>query len=172
MKRLLGVLALLISVSAFGQVSPRLSNAQVQTRSAAAGLEKTVKPMVENAKGPTWVGYAVPTQARKRFVCCCTDNHAWQGKNGGCSGGCSLDGDRGSYFNSNNGSCVDDHPQTHVLVFLRAQSGKITQVRVFTPDCALDGKNLPVYWVSDVRETESVSLLLSLARKGDLSAVR
>jgi len=173
MKRLIVLALLSVTLSAFGQPTPRLANAQAQTMSAAAGLAKTIQPLVANAKGTTWIGYAVPTQSRSRYICCCADSmHDW-GRNGGCTGGCRLDSDGGSFFNSNNGSCVSDQPQTHILVFLRVQAGKITQVRPFTPDCALDAKNLPVYWLTEIRDAESVEFLASLIDgKNELAGFR
>jgi HEAT repeats len=173
MKRLSVLVLLSISLCAFGQPTARLANAQVQNLSASGGLAKTVEPLVANSKGPTWIGYAVATQSRKRMICCCSDSLRNWGKHGGCAGGCRLDNDSGaSFFNSSDGPCVSDQPQTHILVFLRAQAGKITQVRPFTPDCALDAKNLPVYWLTDVRDAESVAFLASLAgRKNDLATL-
>jgi hypothetical protein len=165
MKRIVFAISLVVSLFASGQPTPRLTGAQLQTSSASGGLSKTIRGLVSQSKALMWIGYAVPTESRRRFICCCGDNFRDYGKDRSCKGGCSLGSESGnSYFNSTGGSCVSDEPQTHVLVFLRVKDSKITQVRTFTPDCALDAKDVPVHWLTDVAETESVALLTSMAR--------
>jgi hypothetical protein len=171
MKRLLVLLSISMVLPAFGQPTPKISNAQVQTSSASAGLEKTVRSLIGRSTGTVWIGYAVPTQTSSRFVCCCGNFRGYDDR-GGCSGGCKLDDEHGSYYSSSNSgsddlTCASAASPTHIFVFLRTQGGKITRVRPFSQNCALDAKNVGVHWLTDVREQESIDLLVSLARKAD-----
>src|SRR4051812_10545863 len=163
MKRLLILISLAVALQAWAQPAPQISNAQTLTSSASAGLEQTVRSLIAQTKGPLWIGYAVPTQSRSRFICCCGNLHDFESR-GGCSGGCQLENEHGSFFNSNK-KCADSEPATHVFVFLRAQDGKITKVRPFTPNCPLDAKGVAVHWLTDVQEKQSVEFLAAMARR-------
>ena len=170
MKRLSVVLTLFVCLSTFAQDGPRVSNGKMESSSASAGLEKTIRGLVAKG-GAMWISYAVPTQTRSRHICC-FESHDQFMRDGECSGGCRLEGSRGtSYFNSRNSSCAKEEPASEVFIFMRAEGGKIVKVRPFTPDCALDAGNMTVHWLDDVKETESVALLASFARGSELASL-
>src|SRR3954471_23431706 len=107
MKRLCAVLTLFVCLVAGGQDGPRISNGKMETSSASAGLEKTVRGLVSKG-GAMWIAYAVSSETRSRHICC-YESHDQFREDGGCSGGCRLEGGRGtSYFNSRGGSCAKD----------------------------------------------------------------
>lgn len=166
MKRLFIVLSLLVVLPTFGQPTPRVSNGQVQTASASAGLEKTVRSLIGQSSDTVWIGYAVPTQSSSRFICCCGNFRDFRNR-GGCSGDCRLEDDHGSNFSSDDTPCASAAPATHIFIFLRTQAGKITRVRPFTENCALDARNVSVRWLTDVRDRDSIEFLLSLARSAN-----
>jgi hypothetical protein len=172
MKRLFVVLTLFVCLTARGQDGPRISNGKVETASASAGLEKTVRGLVSKG-GAMWIAYAVPTQTQVRHICC-FESFDKMKLNGECSGGCRLEGSRGtSFFSSRGGgSCAKEEPADDVFIFLRAEGGKIVKVRPFSVDCSLDAGNMTVHWLDDVKDAESVALLTSLARESDLASLR
>jgi hypothetical protein len=136
---------------------PKLVNAQLQTASAKDGLRAAFDVAMKQS-GRHWIGYAVPTLPRPRFMCC-FDFQNWKNSTGCCSG-CRLENEHNSVFNSDGGTCVDQHqPPTHVFVLFRAEEQKVTRIRTFTPDCGLDAGNLPVTWLTDVKSGESLQLL-------------
>ena len=51
-----------------------------------------------------------------------------------------------------------------IRVLLRAESGGVRKVRVFSADCAIDAGGMPVIWISNVSVEASVAWLESLAR--------
>lgn len=163
MKPLVLLFTLLISTVAVAASEPHFVNAKLQRSTAAAGLEKSVRGLLSQSSAPKWIGYSVATQATSRFVCC-FDSHERFTKMNGCCGMCRLEGGRGSSFNSTGGTCVGSEPPDDVLIMLRAEGGKITRVRPFTPDCALDAGNLPVHWLTDVRDSDSVAMLSSFIK--------
>jgi hypothetical protein len=95
---------------------------------------------------------------KSRFICCFDSWERWK-ETSGCCSGCKLEGDNSNFFNSDGGTCVNAEPQKAVLVLFRADSGEVTKIRSFTPDCGLDAGNLPVIWLQNVKSSESLALL-------------
>src|SRR3954449_12136558 len=128
MKRLCAVLTLFVCLVAWGQDGPRISNGKMETSSASAGLEKTVRGLLSKG-GAMWIAYAVSTQSQVRHICC-FDNLDKMKQNGECSGGGRLEGRRGtSFFSSHGRGCREEEPSEDVFIFLRAEGGKIVKVR-------------------------------------------
>jgi len=129
---------------------PRVTNASLQTRSAAAGLEKEFRALVDGAATPAWIGYAVPIVAGEHRMCC------WSHEP--CT--CTLEGSRGDSQTFSTSPVKLEGPR-NMLVLFRAEQKKVGKIRTFTEDCPLDAGGLPFYWLSDVRPAESVKLLAS-----------
>ena len=53
-------------------------------------------------------------------------------------------------------------PPSEFLIFARLESGQVTRVRTFTPDCALDAGGTSVVWLTDVKPEESLAWLASV----------
>ena len=66
---ILCVTAALLASAAFAQ-QPRIANAQMQSRSAASGLEPAVQSIVNSQSAPAWIGYAVPIVKGEHQMCC------------------------------------------------------------------------------------------------------
>jgi HEAT repeats len=160
------LIALILAVSAFAQVKlegdpnpqPKLVNAKLETVSAASGLKPAFDAAVRRS-GPHWIGYSVASVPKSHFICCFDSWDRWK-ETSGCCSGCKLEREGGnSFINSNGGTCVNQEPQKAVLVLFRADSGTVSRIRSFTPDCGLDAGNLPVIWLQDVKSSESLALL-------------
>lgn len=141
---------------------PNVTNGNLQPSSAAAGLETTLRQAAGSGTGPVWIAYAVPMvdSSKPRTICC--GNYTTGDGGTSCCGGCSLESD--NYVNSRSGACVQDTPQTHLVVFLRYASGQVTRVRAMTPNCSVDAGGLTVHWLTDVNPAQSVDLLTALAQ--------
>ncbi|MGI8742808.1 MAG: HEAT repeat domain-containing protein [Bryobacteraceae bacterium] len=141
--------------AAFAQ-QPRIANAQMQTRSAASGLEPALQSVLSSQSAPAWIGYSVPIVPGDHQSCC------W---NNGVMGGCSLEPRRSDNTTIVSGNrTVQLEGATQLTVLLRAEGNKIGKVRTFTPDCDLDAGGLPFYWLSDVKPAESIRYLTALAK--------
>jgi HEAT repeat protein len=115
-----------------------ITHASVTNVPAAADLGAQVR-----GARTSWVGYAVP---------------AVEGYRIGCNR-CSL-GDENFTFGRNDD---DLRPAaTDVGVYYRIENGAITNVRVYSTDCALDGNGTSVTWIDNVAPRNSVALLASL----------
>jgi len=115
-----------------------LVNAQVDTRSAAAGLDSVLHALLGQQPQPAWIGYSVPVV-----------------RNGGL--GCEYVRD-----NFNSPGVVHLEPPDHAVILLRVESGAVMRIRSLSPDCEIDAGGLPVHWLTDVAPAESIALLASL----------
>ena len=153
---LVSFLALLTAVPAFAQ-QPRLSNANVQTRSAASGLERELRSLMSGVSGAAWVGYAAPMIAGEHNMCCYSS----------CCSGCSLEGRRNSESSGSNRDRVRLEGPRTLYVLYRIEQGKVGKIRTFSEDCELDAGGLTLYWLTDVRPGESIALLSNYATSED-----
>jgi hypothetical protein len=155
------VLVLVLAPPLFGQ--GRVSNAKAETRSAASGLEQEVRAVAARP-GVAWVGYRAPMVAGQRQMCC-YDSVSDNGPFG--AGICRLESGSGVSMNTGdfrdrNGSRIALEPATEFIVLARLESGAVSRLRTFTPDCDLDAGGMPVVWLTDVKPDESVAWLSSL----------
>jgi len=126
--------------------TPAIQNARVETRPAAGGLEAAMRTIVAAQSSPAWVGYRVPAVAGRRQTC--WDNNS-----------------------PNYASTVHLEGPTEFYILYRVKENRIEHVRTFSPDCVIDGGNVPFIWLTDVKPSDSVQYLTALAqdtrRSGD-----
>jgi HEAT repeat protein len=152
--------AVAISAALATAQTPKITNAELQERSAASGLESTFRSIVASQTAAAWVGYAVPMLSGDREVCC---SGSWNnGNSGSYCGECRLEVGDGMNINSNTHEADLEGPQT-LLVLFRIESRTVEKVRVFSEDCQVNAGGRTVYWLTQVRPAESVALLSSLA---------
>jgi hypothetical protein len=154
------VLCVLVTAPAFAQ--GRIANAQTETRSAAAGLDREVRAAAARA-GVTWLGYRVPMIAGPRQMCC-FDTISDTSFSGGM---CRLESGAGVSMSSGdardrNGSRIALESATEFLVLARFEGGSVSRIRTFTPDCDIDAASIRIVWLTDVKPDESVAWLASL----------
>ncbi len=131
---------------------PAIQNAQVAITSAAGGLEAAVKAAMARQPGSAWIGWAVPKLPGDAQSCCWND----EGR------GCGLEGDRKTPPPRPQGPVKLEGP-SHVAVLLRVEATQVIKVRAYGNDCPLDAGGLPFHWLTSVKPTESVALLLRQA---------
>lgn len=163
MKRSITVIATLLFVAAAAAAQkPRVSDAKLQELNATAGLKATVDGLLQKQTGAFWIGYRIPTAAKERTMCCFDSIDQFR-NNDKCCMGCRMESDKGGSFNGTVSNCSQPEPLPYAFVFLRASGGQLEKVRVFSPDCALEFANLPLYWLEDVKPEQSIDLLTTLA---------
>lgn len=144
------------AVNAAGEVSG-LVNARVETRTAAAGLDREVRALLAARPGPFWIGYAVPT-AERHTLCCRSSRDDVPG----CSG-CRLEGEGGvGVFDARTKGPLPLEGAPRFRVLLRAEGGEVGRIRTAGEDCALDAGGLPFVWIDGVRPADSVAYLAGL----------
>jgi hypothetical protein len=123
-----------------------LVNAKVDTKSAAAGLEREFKALLTAQPQPAWIGYQVP---------------AVRGAEMGCE-----------YVRDGNSTAGIVHlePPDHVVIMFRVEAGAVNKFRSLSPDCEIDAGDLPVHWLTDVAPAQSVALLVTFVAQRELDA--
>lgn len=149
-------------IAAGAAEQPRVTNAKMETRSAAAGLESEFRSLLQSQAGPAWIGYAVPVVPGDRSMCCCDS-----GRYGQMRGGCALEGDRGFNMNSNGSKQANLEGPEHLWVLLRVSDKKVGRIRTFSEDCELNAGGLTFVWLTDVKPPESVALLSTFIRSAE-----
>lgn len=119
-----------------------LINAKVDTRSAAAGLEREFRALLATQPQPAWIGYTVPAV-------------------GGVQLGCELVS-----------SVIHLEAPDHAVVLYRVESNAVTRIRALSPECEIDAGGVPVHWIADVQPAESVEVLKKFITSDPGQAVR
>jgi len=120
-----------------------LVNAQADTRSAAAGLDAALRPLIA-APAPAWIAYSVPS-TRVGLGC----DYVRDGWNPGQQGIINLE------------------PPDHALILFRVEGGEVLRIRTLSPDCQINAGALPFHWLNEVKPAESVAVLSAYAEKRD-----
>jgi hypothetical protein len=123
-----------------------LVNAQVDTRPAAAGLEREFQKLLAASPQPAWIGYAVPSV---------------RGANLGCEyvrDGFSTAG------------IVHLEPPDHAVILYRVEGNAVGKLRSLSPDCEIDAGGLPVHWLTEVAPAQSIALLATFVPQHELDS--
>jgi hypothetical protein len=144
----------------------RMANARVESRPASGGLEKAFRALLASQEGPAWIAWAVAMPGVHHMCCYGSIEDLDRSP---CSGRCFLEseGRNVTFVNSDGGDCADREGTGEMLVFLRIEARAPQRIRTFSSDCILDAGGLQVFWLADVRASESVALLESFV--GDSS---
>src|SRR5664280_3775906 len=135
MKPLLWLMAAALPLAAQPKL---LVNAKLDTRSAAAGLQQTFRPLVIAQPQPAWIAYSVPS-TRVNLGCDYVRD------------GWSQPG------------VIHLEPPDHAVILFRVDGGAVECIRTLSPDCEIDAGDLPVHWLAAVKHAESVALLDTFA---------
>jgi hypothetical protein len=118
-----------------------LVNAQTDTKSAAAGLDAALRPLIA-APAPAWIAYSVPST--RVGLGCDYVRDGW-----------------------NQPGIIHLEPPDHALVLFRVEGGEVLRLRTLSPDCQIDAGGLPFHWLNEVKPAESVAVLAAFAEKRD-----
>jgi HEAT repeat protein len=146
-KRMLVWLALAPALAAQPKL---LINGQVDTKSAAAGLDPQVRSLLAVQPQPAWIGWSVPSVRSYALDC------EFVGEDGRWAAG-----------------VVHLEPPDHAVILLRIVGNAVERIRALSPACEIDAGGVPVHWLNDVKPAESVALLVSLDsnRNGAVRAI-
>jgi hypothetical protein len=140
---------------------PQIKNAKLQTITANGPLAQQMASIAGQQTGTAWIGYSVAAVAGNHNSCC-----YGSGDGNGCCGTCYLEGNHENFQNWH-GDCDqgNDSAATSIAVFYRVEEKKISNIRFFTPNCAIDAGGLPVIGISNVDAKQSVAYLSSFVGK-------
>jgi hypothetical protein len=118
----------------------------VDTRSAAAGLEREFQALLTAQPQPAWIGYQVP---------------AVRGAEMGC------EYVRDGYSTT---GVVHLEPPDHAVILFRVEGNVVNKLRNLSPDCEIDAGGLPLHWLTDVAPAQSVALLATFVPQHELDS--
>jgi hypothetical protein len=135
--------------------TPGLRNARIEERSAVAGLEAAVRAAAGSPGAASWIAYRVPALGGHSHCC-----HDWARN---VETGCRLDEEHGSYGSGDGDALRTSAPME---VVLHVAEARVTGIRVFSEDCAVDAGGATVVLLNDVAPRQSLEFLASLAATG------
>jgi len=140
---------LLLAAALPATAQPKLLvNGQVDTRDAAAGLQREFQSLLSAAPQPAWIGYAVPSVRSYNLGCDYVS-----------PGGRTAPG------------VVHLEPPDQAVMLFRILGGAVDRIRVLSPDCEIDAGGVAVHWLTGVRPAESVALLSTIDRNQAVMAI-
>ena len=159
-----GLIALFVLIfSARAHAAPEVSglvNARAETRTVTSSLAREVRALLAGRTDRFWMGYVVPAAGKHRSCCWSSSDEA------GC-GGCRLEEDEGrGSFRTSRSEPVALEGSDRMRILLRAEGGRVTQVRTVSEDCGLDAGGLSFVWLEGVRAADSVAFLSGLLGAG------
>jgi hypothetical protein len=160
-----GVLNALAAAAPAPAQPANIQNARVTAQPAATDFARQVRGLAAES-APRWIGWAVSAADRRHQMCCSDSMGSWADGERWCCGRCRLE--RAGAASADHIDHRSDRPvrlegAPEVLVLVRAQSGSIRKVRVFSLDCTIDAGGMPVVWILNVSADASVAWLESLA---------
>ena len=154
------VLASLLLTAVPAAAQPRIENGRVTSQPAGTSLAQTVRTLISGQSEPAWIGYSVPIVSGEHTMCCTDSSTA-------CCTGCRLEPSGNSStttrMSQTPGGVVKLEGPVQMTVLLRVADKRVERVRVFSDECALDAGGRPVVWLENVRPSDSISYLESLA---------
>src|SRR5687767_8317372 len=158
---MLHLLSVLLLAAAADDVPASVTNARVQTHSAASGLQAVFAPLARQA-GPAWIGYAVPLMGRHQMCCYRSTEEI-----GRVTPGCRVENE-GAYTFNNDGD--GDTPLSAVdsdfVVLFRIEDGRIDRIRTLSRGCGVDFGGKPLHWLTGVVPSQSLALLETMVGTG------
>lgn len=145
----------------------QLGNGKLEVRALSGPLSDAVNRWATGTLKAAWLGYSVAEVGGNRSGCC---GNGRQNRSARC-GPCFLDGransENTSSHDSNSSSKVDLTGPQELAILFRAESGKITKIRVLPIECKVDSGGLGVVWLQGVKSADSVGLLEPLVQGAD-----
>ena len=110
------IAALLMVVDAYAGATPSIRNTEIETISAAVGLEREFDAIVDRTDDPVWIGYAVPMLPG--YEMCCGDYRCRE-----CV--CKLERERSVYMNSGDCDDKDMRVDRDMFVLFRVEDRRV-----------------------------------------------
>ena len=154
----------------FATGTVHVENGKLETRAVSGSLADTVNRWASATTKAEWIGYSVAEIKGDRTVCC--GNNGKDRRNN--CGPCRLEGhnysESISSHDTDSPAKVNLERPRELAVLFRAESGKLTKIRVFSIECAVDAGGLNIIWLQNIKSADSVSLLETFVRGTDMDS--
>jgi hypothetical protein len=132
--------------------TPNIVNARFDTRPFSGDLRSQV-----NSTVPAWFGYAIKTRPGN-------GDSRW------CNG-TRLENSSGGDATPRSQRPIALEGNAESVLLFRAEKNRISKVRIFSMDCALDAGGLPFTWITNVPAPQSVKFLRELIHQNGANDV-
>ena len=122
------------------------TNANLQSQSAAAGLEPVFRALVAHQNEAAWIAWSVPAVRGPRLGCEFVSRDGWSGA-----------------------GVVHLEPPDRAIVLFRVAANAVERIRLLSPDCEIDAGGVSVHWLTDVSPAQSIALLAGYANDRNLA---
>src|SRR6266496_1922611 len=162
----LAALSLLVTDATYGQAT-RITNAKLRSEAASGGLADTINRLLRASPARVWAAWDVSMVGRRHVCCFGTTDSAERSP---CGGRCYLESENrnSGFFDSDAGDCIDHDTGDRLLLFARLEGGRLTRLRMFSQECALEAEGATVVWLTGVSGADSVAFLEPLVHESDL----
>lgn len=138
---------------------PQIRNAKLETVSASGNLQQQISEFAARQSRIAWIGYAVPAVSANRTICCF--DGGWQER--GCCGTCRLESEHNTFSGSRD-DC-DDLETKSLTVLYRVEDKKVSSIRLFSENCAVDAGGVPVTILTGADPKQSIAYLSTFVSK-------
>jgi len=132
---------------------PQIENVVLESNTLEGPLSSRVSTWSETTGEPSWLGWLVPMVKGDATLCCWSrgDRHSQDRA-------CALESShRHSVYSSGQRRMPLD--SDNLVVLLRAENGRLEEMRVYSEGCRLDAGGKSVTWLEGVEPEESARLL-------------
>ena len=153
------IAAVILTGASAWAVPAEITKAEFESVQATGDLQQTVERLAREASEPTWAVYSIPMVEGERLLCC-NDSHSWRARTKSCE----LESrERNFVMSSRHGSVPASMTSRDLLVFLRLESDRVSDLRVYSESCPVDAGDTRVVWLEEVAPESSVEMLYRFA---------
>ena len=149
-----------VSLSGGLSLASQIKNAKLETVAASGTLQQQIEAFAAGQTGSAWIGYSVPSVASHRTICCF---EGWQDQT--CCGTCHLTSEHNTFSGSR--SDCDDVEQKNVTVLYHVEEKKVSGIRLFSENCAVDAEGAAVAVITGVDPKQSIAYLSGFVTKDE-----
>ena len=153
------IAAVILAGASAWAVPAEITNAEFESVPVTGDLQQTVERLAREAGEPAWVVYSIPMVEGERLLCC-NDSHSW----GARAKSCELEGRERNFVMSNRRGLVPASMVSRdLLVFLRLESDRVSDLRAYSQSCPVDAGGTRVVWLEQVSPESSAKMLHQFA---------
>ena len=143
-----------------------LQDAHIESQAGGTMLRSKIETLIHEATEPVWVAWSVPMVEGNRVLCCWSQTDRRR-----AGSACSLESRNRhlTFSTSRTPAHLRQTPQ-ELLVLLRAEKGRLGDLRVYSLSCPIDAGGQRVVWLEGVDADASVTLLHGLVVGSALAA--
>ncbi len=127
-----------------------ISNAKLSLQPAAADFQGQLQALLDGKSGPFWIGYEVPLIEGYHMLCC---GHSYR------DDACHLEAKNKNIYHYDDRNERGGQEAQWLQILMRAENGKLQQLRVFSESCPIQGDGAAITWLTGAKPEHSIAML-------------